>query len=238
MAFTLATARSYQSAASVIKGLQLQLPMIVYNGAAMVDPHDGHCLYKKVFAQKDAELLRNMLFDYHMYPFVYAWIDGAERVSYIDAYLHEGGRHYLSKRKGDPRFRKVDQLASLFEGDVFYITCIHELETLKPIYDILKLYNVSIVFQQELYRDEYWLEIMPEGTSKAAAIKELKEMEQADHLVSFGDARNDIEMFVSSDECYAVDNAVSELKDIADGVIACNDDSGVVSWLYQHVGKE
>lgn len=34
---------------------------------------------------------------------------------------------------------------------------------------------------------------------------------------------------------YAVDNAVEELKAIADGVIESNEEDGVAKWLMQHV---
>lgn len=50
-------------------------------------------------------------------------------------------------------------------------------------------------------------------------------------MVSFGDAINDIPMFRISDECYAVKNAVEELKKIATGIIDSNDEDGVAKWL-------
>ncbi len=50
-------------------------------------------------------------------------------------------------------------------------------------------------------------------------------------MVSFGDAVNDIPMFRISDECYAVANAVEELKAMADGVIGDNDSDAVARWL-------
>ena len=42
-------------------------------------------------------------------------------------------------------------------------------------------------------------------------------------------------MFEVSDECYAVSNAVEELKAIATGVIESNEDDGVAKWLVDHV---
>lgn len=41
-------------------------------------------------------------------------------------------------------------------------------------------------------------------------------------------------MFEISDECYAVENAVEELKEIADGIIGSNEDDGVAKWLKLH----
>ena len=88
-----------------------------------------------------------------------------------------------------------------------------------------------IILQQELYRPEYWLEIMPAKASKAEAIRELKKLWTCERIVSFGDSMNDIPMFSVSDEAYAVENAVEELKKYASGTIPSNDDDGVAEFL-------
>jgi len=38
-------------------------------------------------------------------------------------------------------------------------------------------------------------------------------------------------MFKISDECYAVENAHPDLKEVATGIIGSNDDDGVARWL-------
>lgn len=38
-------------------------------------------------------------------------------------------------------------------------------------------------------------------------------------------------------ECYAVENAVDELKAIATGIIASNDYDGVAKWLWDRIGE-
>lgn len=238
MSFTLATARSRYSANQIIEGLQLRLPLIVYNGAAIMDPVQGECVYKCVFDQTNCEQLLRMLLKQDIYPFVYAWIDGVERVSYMEEYLHKGGWHYLSKRQHDPRFRKVKNACDLFEGSIFYLTCIDDKDMLEPVYQQLPTTSYTVLFQQELYRNEYWLEIMPAGVSKAIAIQTLQQTMCFDRIISFGDAINDKAMFEISDECYAVENAVEALKDIASGVVHSNDEDGVARWLLEHVGKE
>ena len=89
--------------------------------------------------------------------------------------------------------------------------------------------------QQELYTPDYWCEIMPAAASKLNAIRKLKEMWNCTRVISFGDAVNDLPMFEASDECYAVANAVDELKAAATGIIESNVDDGVAKWLLKHV---
>lgn len=234
LAFTFATARSIHSAYDRVKDLHISLPMIIYNGASMVMPNNHHLFYHKAFAKSDAHKLLQALLAKGQYPFVYAFIDGVERVSYMEAYLHDGGLHYLQQRKGDARFRKVTKEEDLFVGSIFYLTCIGEYDHLYPFYQNWKHDAYTITFQQELYRKEYWLELMAPYVSKAEAILKLKEMQQFDRIVCFGDAMNDRAMFSISDISCAVDNAIDELKELADEVILSNDQDGVARWLSEH----
>ena len=49
-----------------------------------------------------------------------------------------------------------------------------------------------------------------------------------------GDGKNDISMFLAADECYAMGNAVPELKAIATAVIDTNNNDGVARWLLEN----
>ena len=67
--------------------------------------------------------------------------------------------------------------------------------------------------------------------AKAKAVTELKRILDCDRVVCFGDGVNDISMFETADECYAVGNAHEELKRIATAVIGTNEDDGVARWM-------
>ena len=54
-------------------------------------------------------------------------------------------------------------------------------------------------------------------------------------MVVFGDQKNDISMFEAADECYAVSNAVKDLKVLATDIIHENNEDGVAKWLMEHV---
>ena len=95
----------------------------------------------------------------------------------------------------------------------------------------------TCTLKQELYRPEYWCEILPKIATKAEAIRQLKELWHCERVIAFGDAVNDIPMFEVADECYAVRNAVDELKTLATGIIGSNDEDGVAEWLKTHVNE-
>lgn len=236
MLFTYATARSISSASIVAKGLSTKIPVIAYNGAFILETDTRKILSKEDFTSAQVQLVKELLNKYNFTPLVYAFVDGVERVSWIAGKENEGVRHYLNSRKGDKRLRPVQTTEELYAGGVFYFTCIGDKMDLEPIYNIFsKNENYTCTFQQEIYRDEYWFEIMPKKATKANAILKLKDLWQCEKIVSFGDAINDIPMFRISDECYAVENAVEELKIMSTAVIPSNNDDGVALWLLENV---
>ncbi len=72
---------------------------------------------------------------------------------------------------------------------------------------------------------------MPLEASKANSIKQLHKILECDRVITFGDGRNDIDMFELADESYAVQNADEQLKRYATAVISSNDEDGGAHWL-------
>ena len=239
MLFTYATARSLVSASKVTRGLSARIPVIAYNGAFILQPSTGEILAREGFTEEERQHVREVLESRRISPLVYSFVEGAEKVSWIPAHENEGVRRYLSLRQGDPRLRAVAAAEALYAGEMFYFTCIGEKEELQPVYELFagdSRYRCTL--QQELYRPEYWCEIMPARASKANAIRRLKEMWDCTRVVSFGDAVNDLPMFEISDECYAVSNAVEELKAAATGIIESNEEDGVARWLLRRFSSQ
>ena len=238
--FTYATARSLASASVVAEGLSTEIPIIAYNGAFIVEPSNGKIFLSNFITEEQKGFLKDVFRENHVSPLVYAYVDGVEKVTWRTALENDGIQRYLSLRKGDKRFNPLaeEEADKLYVGDSFYYTCIGDKEELQPVYEALKdSEDFNVLFHQELYRPEYWCEILPKKATKANAIAELKKLWGCERVVSFGDAVNDIPMFEISDECYAVENAVEELKKLATGVIGSNEDDGVAKWLLENWRK-
>ena len=229
MLFSYATARSFQTSHKVTRGLNAGIPLIIYNGAMVVDNIDGSFLIKNFFGNDIADLL-NDLFENKVYPIVYSFIDGVEKFSYVHDKCTMGMQKFLDTRKNDKRTNIVYNENELLNGEIFYITCIDDREKLEPFFKkYMEKYH--LVFQVDIYTQTQWLEIMPKNASKANAIKQLTKKLGCERLVVFGDGKNDIDMFELADEAYAVENAVDELKEVATGIIQGNDEDGVARWL-------
>ena len=235
MCFSYATARSLSSASIVTRGLTKNIPVIVYNGTFIINPATGEKLYSLYFTERQKKTVIETLKKYAIPPLVYGYIQGVEKASWLAGRENAGITHYINSRKGDARLRPVDTIEELYCGELFYFTCIGEKEELMDVYKTFKdSEEFTCTLQRELYREEYWCEIMPKKATKGNAILVLKEKLGCDKIISFGDAVNDIPMFRISDECYAVENAVDELKQYATGIIGSNNEEGVAHWLREH----
>lgn len=226
--FTYATARAYETAQLVTQGIHIKAPVILHNGSFILDTASGEMLLFNLLLNSKAII--DDLTACNIYPIVF-WHNGsAEKFSFIPDKCSDGVRVFAQERINDPRYSPINSYDELDYNDIFYITCIDESQKLKPFYDKYKN-DYHCEYQKNLYTKEQWLEIMPKSATKANAVLKLKELMGCDKVVCFGDDTNDIDMFKAADECYAVSNAVEELKDIADAVIQSNNDDAVAKWL-------
>lgn len=227
--FSYATARSYSTALLAANGISAKIPLVVYNGTFVIDNSTGERLVSNFF-QNDIKQIVKELLDGCIYPIIYSIIDGKEKFSYIENKCNAGQRLFIESRKGDGRDNPVENEADLLKGDIFYVSCIYDEKHLLPFYDKYKK-RFNCLYQKDIYNDTQWLEIMPLKATKANGILTLKKLLSCDRIVAFGDGLNDMDMFKIADECYAVSNAVDELKAIATGIIDSNDNDGVAKWL-------
>ncbi len=230
MIFSYATARSMITARKATVGLNAQMPLIVYNGTFVIDNVTGRRLISNTFSAEEAGELLDVLLSHDIAPLVYSLQNDVEKFSYIPSTVSPGLRRFLDSRSGDVRDNPVSSTSDLAHGEIYYFTCIDDPSKLVPVYDFIRdRYNC--MYQKDVYSDDMWLEILPKVASKASAILQVKELYGCDRIVAFGDGLNDLPMFEIADECYAVANAVDELKAIATGVIESNNEDGVAKWL-------
>ena len=233
MLFSYATARSVHTAKKAADGLSAKIPLIVYNGAFIINNQTLERIASNTFAEEESNKIYSSLVSGGIYPIVYSLIDGIEKFSYVTSTLSTGLSDFIDTRKGDFRNRPLNNESGILDGEKFYFTCIDAKEKLAPVYNSLKD-KFNCFFQTDIYSGEYWLEIMPAAATKANAILQLKDIMKCDRVVSFGDALNDIPMAEISDEFYAVGNAADKIKEIATGIIGTNDNDGVAKWLLKN----
>lgn len=226
--FSYATARGFLSSRRLTSELQLKLPIITMNGAIICDPDTGARVATTKLSPETDKIAREYFTEHKETPLVYSFIDGVERVGYLENDT-KCIRTYLRDRKGDARLRPCRDYAELFDGEIFYYCVINSRsgpEAMNKAFGTAS--GCAVNYQEDTYnKGEFWYEIFDKDVSKANAMRKLKELAGADRVVVFGDNVNDLSMFEAADECYAVANARPQVKAAATGIIGSNEAMGV-----------
>lgn len=228
--FSYATARSFASAFPLVKKLRPVCPAVIFNGVFVIDARTGKHIIENTYSEECMRLAREVFVSEGIAPLVYSYIDGEERVSYMEGRIDDV-RSYVDARRGDKRLRPVSGYGELFEGDIFYFTVIdpRDTRTLDKVFNAENGFSRNI--QKDTYDDMIWYEIYDRSASKANAVRQLAELVCADELVCFGDNFNDISMIKAADIGAAVENAADEVKRAADVIIGSNNDDGVARFI-------
>ncbi|MFZ5354896.1 MAG: HAD family hydrolase [Bacillota bacterium] len=228
--FTVATARSYESAGRLIEPLKLKLPIIVHNGVYVYDIAAGRYILENFMNNEETIQIIKLLKDNGLSPIIFARDKNNEsKVFYKGVYNH-GEEHYFNDRKAnnDKRLTLVDEIHIESSLKIVSILAIDSEERLFPTYKSLMLkYDMIYHYMEDIYSKCHWLEITHRNANKRKAVEFLKNYIGAERVVCFGDNLNDCSMFEIADSKYAVENAVDDLKKFATKVIGSNDSCGV-----------
>ena len=222
MAFTYATARSQHSADVVTRGLTKSLPVIIYNGAFIRRGERRETLLRQLLPGPSVARARQVFGEAGISPLVYTMAQGVERVLWRpEKEKPPGWPGTVASRQRDERLLPVADEESLYQGEVFYFTCIGGREELLPAYEALRQDKaLSVLLQEEIYQPgEFWLEVMSAAATKAQAAAWLKERLGCQRMTAFGDGLNDIPLLEEADVRCAVANAVPQLRQAAGQVI-------------------
>jgi Cof subfamily protein (haloacid dehalogenase superfamily) len=236
--FTVATARSVVSAAMMLGGLKLPLPIIEFNGAFLSDLETGRHEITNNIRPDIVEDLYQLLVSFRCVPFVSSF-NGTEDCVYYRDISNDGMRWYLNDRlrNKDKRWRTIDDLTQSFRDQVVCLTVIGDTELLVKLEDAVKeRHGAEVVihlFENQYSPGWYWLTIHDRKATKDQAIRILVDNYglRDSEIVVFGDQTNDLSMFRVADRAVAVGNATAELMRHATCVIGPNDEDSVVKFI-------
>jgi len=234
--FTIATARNYDSAYPLLKGLNLKHPVILFNGVYLTELHTGANLFFSAFISLDVinEMI-SIAEAHNIEPFIYTY--GDQHLVYYREANNLGAQSYIDIISSDQRANKVDDFVFSGHERISGFLLIDTGEVLEPVYaELSSLYEdeLNIYFARDVSNPKFhWLQSFHQEANKG---KMLKKMTQ--HLgislsstVVFGDYLNDLDMFKVAGYSIAVENALPEVKSSAHHVISSNIDQGVIFYL-------
>lgn len=233
------TGRIFKSAKSFAKIIGTKAPIVASNGAYIREKDRDEVIYSKPLKRNEIYKIIDISKEYDFCPQVFT-----SDTIFSEKLIHSAKSYTIWNE-------------SLLEKDRINI---HITDDIYSIIDenlggILKVFVVSneedklLSFRKDLksYGDfsivssfKNNAEIMSEGISKGNAVNILAEYFNIpkDEVVCFGDGENDISMIKYAGLGIAMNNAIDELKEIADYITDTNDNDGVAKAIEKFVLKE
>jgi hydroxymethylpyrimidine pyrophosphatase-like HAD family hydrolase len=239
MPFTVASARSIHTIASILDGVTIRLPVIEFNGAFITDVRTRTSLVCHALDAGIAEAVMHWGLEIGVPPFVSTYTRAEQRLYAPAALPNAGIAWYFENRvsAGDPRLRPCPDPFRTLAEPIVCLTLIGPNELLAPIEARI---HASFPERANTLRYEnryspgwYWLTVQSALATKDRALGEVADMcgVALARVTVFGDEVNDIPMFRTAGRGVAVENAIDALKKIASEIIGPHDRDSVVEYL-------
>ena len=235
--FSVASARSAASSVKILSCLNLNIPVVLMNGVVVYDTNRRKYVKTEYIPVYAVELILDTLEQSGITGFMYA-VRNDNLITYYENLDSPAMQDFYDERvkKYYKSFEQVDRFSKkVIENEIIYFTLIDQFDTLSQVLEKLRVCeDIDAVLYRDIYAQRLWyLEIHSKFASKRNAVNFLRDYCKFTRVTGFGDNLNDIPLFKACDECYAVANAVDELKEIATGVIADNESDAVARFIYE-----
>ncbi len=238
---SVATARTPSTVGLLLKDVNINLPLIVMTGAALWNPAT-RLFSKAVYMKKESASAIISILRKHQLPcFVYCLREDKIHIYHMGP-LSEVERDFMSERSDSEYkiFHIPENGYSDIPEDLNDVSLFFSVQPTSKVFSAYNEIKDSVDCNPIAYHDlrgkEFAnLEIFAPGASKAEALKLLKKISGAERIVAFGDNMNDIPMLREADVAVAVENAVPDVKRMADIIIGPNTSDSVASFILSSV---
>lgn len=235
--FTIATARTPSTVERLMRDVKANLPFIVMTGSAIWNPADGLFTESTLMPPETAQKILDTVRNHDLPTFIYQLEEGKIHI-YHTGELSDNERKFISERCGSQYkiFHIPENGTSKIPESLTNISLFYSMQPTRRVEETFADIKANIectpIFYHDMFGEEIGImEIFSPAASKANAIKRLKIISGADRVVAFGDNINDIPMLREADVAVAVENAVPEVKSIADVIIGANTTDAVPRFI-------
>lgn len=213
--------------------------LVAYNGSTVVDCETNEVLFNQALSVEEAKAVLE-----HMKKFdrVRPMIDKGEYMyvnNVYDNWITWKGKPFdviqYESRGGKFKLCEIDDLAEFVDFPLNKILTTSDPEYLQEHYQ-----EMMAPFKDTLscmFTGDFYFEFTAQGIDKAKALDTVlipMGYKQED-MIAFGDGHNDASMVKYAGLGIAMENAVQDLKDIADEVTLSNEEDGIAVALYKHM---
>lgn len=226
--FTLATGRSFAEAERFIKGMDVQLPVILCNGALIYTPSTERL-------SPTATIERGMVFD--------ILADLEKMTEILDVFVYTLDRVYATEvsplsqaaiEEGEFPLELLTHFSQLPQVPWIKLVVVAKKETMPQLHAWTKTVDYPLEFVQS---SDHYFEILPRHASKGNAVRNLAERLDlgTEQCAVIGDHLNDLSMVQVAGNSAAVANAHPKLVQAAQHLMPSNEEAGVAHFVRHHL---
>lgn len=237
ISFSVATARSMVSATPLLEGVRFAAPIVLMNGVFVYDTETKKAVKYHEIEHSALQKILDCFYEKNLHPFMFFYSDDYKLSIKYTEFDNDGMKEFYDMRVDmlEGRFTKTCDLTDIEKGQhPVYVNYYALPEFLDEVVEKLKaIPEIDFAYYKDSYSDDWLVEIYANTASKANGAKEVKEIVGADSITAFGDNLNDLVMLGSADIAVAVENAVPQVKEIADVIIGTNTQDSVVKYIIE-----
>lgn len=222
----IATGRPFRSSEMYYREMNLDTPIVNFNGAFVHHPRDHKWgIYHSPLEVKIAKEIVDACSSFQFHNIIAEVID--------DVYLHYHDEKLLDIFGfGDPNITTGDLRNFLTDSPTSMLIHTDE-QHVKTIRDHLSSVHAEVIDHRSWAAPWHVIEIVKVGLNKAVGLKKAADYFQIppERIIAFGDEDNDLEMLDYAGYGIAMGNAIDQVKSTAKGVTLTNEQDGVGVYL-------
>lgn len=226
--FTVATGRGIAMAKNAAEALALDIPAVIFNGAAVYDFSKGSFLWRCDIGGAARNYARAI---HERFPDIGMEILSEDRV-YVP-FLNETEQWHLDLESVVPDLVPLDDIP---DGGWLKMLLAYPPEKMNEVEQFIKHLKADDV--QWVRSAPMFFECLPKGIDKSAGYRQLIRLLGAEDrfTVASGDFMNDSAMIQKADLGVAVASAQEEVKAVAD-LVVCDNNSGAIAEIIDYIER-
>ena len=224
--FTIATGRGFAYARPVAEELELDIPAVIFNGAAVFDYNRDGFLWQCTLPETACETIMLIM---ERFPTLGVEILRGREVYTVRTNARE--EEHIALGKTNPIRCSIEEVPPDSWIKALFADEPEVIDEVIVFADSLRASNLHLVRSGPVY-----YEVLPSGVNKGSGLKKLIELAgiSGRTIAAVGDFMNDLEMLQAADIKITVANAEEIVKAEAE-LIVCDNNSGaiheIVEWL-------